>query len=387
MDKKTQRQDNQNRHQMDRRHFVGLTAIGVAAAGMGIGCIPNGKKRIPKVPPQAVQAEKGRICSILLHLGNNMWCDYPSESMGKTPEEGSALLEKKPDLSLICSDEVWRTVTDRAAGNGVNMIVVDLGEGLFYPSHPELAIEGTWSIEKMRAEISRLNALGIEVIPKLNFSTTHNGWMGDFSHMVSSKPYYRMCEEVIADVMEIFGHPRFFHIGCDEERADFQSKHQYKYVCARLDEYWWHDLFHLVDTVGKHGARTWMWSDHLWYHPDFIDRCPKSVIQQNWFYDSQNGGFDLSANTTSDLIRLKSFLTLDEAGFDQVPCGTNWVGGVRKSQNIGADDVIGKLVGFCHEHISPEHLMGVMMAPWDPTDAEHLDHLVRGIDLFSKTFA
>ena len=68
----------------------------------------------------------------------------------------------------------------------------------------------------MQAEIQRLNSMGIEVIPKLNFSTTHNGWMGDYSHMVSSKPYYRMCEDVIRDVVEIFGHPRYFHIGLDE---------------------------------------------------------------------------------------------------------------------------------------------------------------------------
>ena len=364
---------------------MGLTAIGVAAAGMGLGCVPNGKKQIPKLPSQTALAENGAIRSILLHLGNNMWCDYPSVAMGKTPQEGSAFLEKKPDLSLICSDEAWRKATDRAAEKGVNLIVVDLGEGLFYPSHPELAIEGTWSIEKMQAEIVRLNALGIEVIPKLNFSTTHNGWMGDYTHMVSSKPYYRMCEEVIADVMEIFGHPRFFHIGCDEERSDFQEKHGYKYVCTRLDDYWWHDLFHLVDTIEKHGARPWMWSDHLWYHPDFVERCPKSVIQQNWFYDSQNGGFDLETNTTSEQIRLQSFLTLDQAGFDQVPCSTNWVGGKRKSLGIGADDVIGKLVPFCREHISSGHLMGFMMASWAPTDTpEHLDHILRGIDLFSK---
>ena len=51
---------------MDRRHFMGLTAIGVAAAGMGMGCIPNGKKRIPKTHPQSALAEPNNIRSI--------WC-------------------------------------------------------------------------------------------------------------------------------------------------------------------------------------------------------------------------------------------------------------------------------------------------------------------------
>ena len=338
--------------------------------------------------PQTFTAELGDIRSVLLHLGHNMWCDYPSVKMGATLEEGAESLDKKPDFRLVCPDDAWRAAADRAASRGVNMIVIDLGEGLFYPSHPELAVEGTWSIEKMRKEIGRLNGLGIEVIPKLNFSTTHNGWMGDYTHMVSSKPYYRMCEEVIADVMEIFGNPRFFHIGCDEERATFQENNGYQYICARMGDYWWADLYHLVDTIERHGARPWMWSDHMWYHDDFCDRCPKSVIQQNWYYDSRNGGFDLETNKTSDLIRLQSFIKLDQAGFDQVPCGSNWAGHERRKLGIGADDVIGKLVAFCREHLAGEHLLGFMMAPWDSMDApERLEHTLHGIDLFAAAFS
>ena len=36
------------------------------------------------------------------------------------------------------------------------MIVVDLGEGLVYPSHPELSIKGSWTPEKLRTELDRL---------------------------------------------------------------------------------------------------------------------------------------------------------------------------------------------------------------------------------------
>ena len=114
---------------------MGLTAIGVAAAGMGMGCIPNGKKRIPKTHPQSALAEPNNIRSVLLHLGNNMWCDYPSLAMGKTPEEGTAFLENKPDLTLRCSDKAWREATDRAAEKGARCVIgaktaVDaIGEG------------------------------------------------------------------------------------------------------------------------------------------------------------------------------------------------------------------------------------------------------------------
>lgn len=376
---------------MNRRDFIGQSAISLAALGVGVSCTQKEKTvKIPKMESQTVTAEIGNIRSLLLHLGSNMWCDYPTELMGAPSPESAQYLENKPEFTNVWTDETWKRVTDHAAQAGVNMIVIDLGEGLFYPSHPELAIEGTWSVEKMQDEIRRLNGLGIEVIPKLNFSTTHNGWMGDYSHMVSSKPYYRMCEDVISDVVQIFGHPRFFHVGFDEERANFQENEKFKYICVRLDDFWWKDFMHIIENVEKHGARAWMWSDHAWYHEDFYERCPKSVIQQNWFYDSQNGGFDIEANTTTDQKRLIAFLRLEEAGFDQVPCGTNWSGGVRRKTGIGADDVIGKLVKFGREHISKEHLMGFMMATWEiygwdvANHEEHTEKIIHGIDLFKE---
>jgi hypothetical protein len=300
-------------------------------------------------------------------------------------------------LTSVCAadhlrfdEDAWRKVTAHMAGRGMNMVVIDIGEALVYPSHPELAIKGSWTPDRMRDAVRRLNTIGLEAIPKLNFSTTHNGWMGDYSHMASTRPYYRMCEEVFADVAEIFGHPRFFHIGFDEERASFQENEHFQYICVRLDEFWWKDFLHIVQNVEKHGARAWMWSDHAWYHEDFYERCPKSVVQQNWFYDSQNGGFDPATNTTSDLKRLQAFLRLDEAGFDQVPCGTNWPGGVRRKEGIGADDVIGKLVKFGRENISKDHLMGFMMATWeifcwDVTGwDDYYQKILHGIDLYEE---
>ena len=238
----------------------------------------------------------------------------------------------------------------------------------------------------MREEIAYMNSLGIEAIPKLNFSTTHNGWMCDYTHMVSSQPYYRMCEEVISDVMEIFGHPRFFHIGMDEERANFLEGEQSHYICVRKGDVWWEDFLHIVRTVESHGARVWMWSDYCWWNEDFYERCPKSVIQQNWFYDEKYGGFDIETNTTSNVRILKAYVKLDEAGFDQVPCGTNWVGETRRQLGVGADDVIGKLVQMCRKTVSKERLKGFMMAPWmlAMDDEETYQKVLRGIDLMEE---
>lgn len=335
-------------------------------------------------------AKAGDIRALLLHLGNNMWCDYPTELMGAPAPSSAESLDVKPGFSLPWTDEKWRLVTDRAARRGVNMLVVDLGEGLVYPSHPELAVAGSWDADKMRSEIERLNKLGIEVIPKLNFSTTHNGWMGDFRHMVSSKPYYRMCEDVIRDVSDIFGGPRYFHVGFDEERSSFQESEKFHYICVRLGEYWWQDFLHIVRCVEQCGARPWMWSDYAWRNEDFLSRCPKSVVQQNWYYDEENEGFELNGTDTLSQKILETYLALDKAGFDQVPCGTNWPGGGRRRQGLDADDVMGRLVKFCRENISREHLMGFMMATWEifawhvKDSDEYLQKILRGADIFEE---
>ena len=55
----------------------------------------------------------------------------------------------------------------------MNMVVIDLGEAIQYQSHPELAVKGSWPVEKFRKELARLRGMGLEPIPKLNFSTTH----------------------------------------------------------------------------------------------------------------------------------------------------------------------------------------------------------------------
>ena len=324
---------------------------------------------------------------MLLHLGHNMWCDWippdiDAAALAKQFEGGQSPM---PDTVLRCKDALWRETTDYIASKGMNMVVVDLGEGLVYPSHPELAIEGSWSPDKLRAEIKRLNALGLEVIPKLNFSTTHNGWLKHYRRLLSTETYYKVCEDVIRDVAEIFGTPRLFHIGYDEETARHQGgSKRCLYVQVRKGEFWWHDFFHIVRTVEKNGMRPWCWSDFGWDNREYFTRCPKSVLQCTWYYDESYGGFDPKTNKTSDHKRLLEFWDLEKAGFDQTPCGTNWVGWKRRQEGVGADDVIGKLVKMGREVIAPERLKGFMMAPWASCDTpENVAFIRRGVNLFA----
>jgi len=353
------------------------TFLGGAAAMAAAGCATK--------TPLARYVAPGEIKALLLHLGHNMWCDYLPDDMGqellRTPS-GKGV----PDVVLRSKDALWDKAVDRMVEKGLNMLVIDLGEGLVYPSHPELAIKGSWTPERMRAEIAKLNARGLEVIPKLNFSTTHNGWMKHYHRMVSTAPYYKMCEDVIRDVAEIFDTPRFLHVGCDEEYAHHQASDGYhRYITVRLKELWMHDFLHLVKTCEKNGMRAWTWADYGWDHPEFYTQCPKSVLMSNWYYDESYGGFELAENKTNCKKRLQGFYDLDKAGFEQVPCGTNWSGWKRRQLKIGADDVIGKLVKVCRRDISKSLLKGFMMAPWASCDTqEHLDFNLKGIDLFAE---
>jgi len=302
--------------------------------------------------------------AVLLHLGMNMW--HPSYAQLQT------------------TDAFWRQTVDALVKAGMNMLLVDVGEGVVLPSHPELSVRGSWSAEKMRAEIARIRKLGVEVVPKLNFSATHDAWLGEYSRMVSTPKYYEVVRDVIRDVAEIFGKPRLFHLGWDEETYDHQSG--YDYVVVRSEDLWWHDFLYTIDCCGKTGARPWVWSDFGWHHADYVKRCPKSVLQSNWYYDESDEGFDLS-DPRMDSCRpyVQLFLDLDRAGFDQIPCGTNWVGSGRKAKGMNADDVIGRLVDFSRKNISKERLKGFLMTSWVAMDTpENMKTILDGIRLFVR---
>ena len=102
----------------------------------------------------------------LLHLGTNMWVDRkmrPGEDLGQYGREYSYLSDE-----LRFDESLWREVTAEMKDAGFNMVIIDLGEGLVYPRRPELAIEGSWSAEKLAAEVDRLKDLGLDMPVELD---------------------------------------------------------------------------------------------------------------------------------------------------------------------------------------------------------------------------
>ena len=326
---------------LNRRDFISS-----AAGALALGACPTSAFAAAKPEPKF-------LWSYLVHFGVNSWKDVPLETQDPNmPEKW---------LTRCCADHVrfdepsWQRLSAALAKAGCNQIIIDLAEIVVYPSHPELAVKGSWSVERLRKELDRLRGMGFEVIPKMNFSACHDTWLKDYHRMVSTKKYYQVCEDLIKDAAEIFDHPRFFHLGYDEETASHQAKHLFA-VC-RQGELWWHDFLWFVKVTEKTGCRPWIWSDYIWNHKEeFLNRMPKSVLQSNWYY-----GAEFDTSKMKNAYRVDTYDVLDKAGFDQVPTGSNF----------SCDTNFAGTVKYCDAHCKPELLKGYMMAPWTRTFAIH----------------
>lgn len=308
------------------------------------------------------------IWALFLHLGYRMWGDN---------RKGVKL----PDL-LFCDDATWRAVIDRMAEVKMNMVLVDVGEGLILPSHPELAVKGSWSPEKMQKEVARMRSLGIEAIPSLNFSTLHDAWLGDYQYMVSTPEYYKVCSDVIRDVAEIFGRPRLFNIGMDEE-SDMGLQELHDYVVRRQGTLYWHDVSFYADEIEKYGGRAWMFGDEAWFHHDeFFRSFQKRILVSNWYYGRSFRVVEKPWQTP----RIRSYKEFDEHGFDQIPTGTIWYPDyLLKDKNIRANDVNFPLtVAHCRQVIAPERLKGFLMTHFCKTLPQNLDFIFHAIDLTAQ---
>lgn len=290
----------------------------------------------------------------LLHLGMNMWTDPDAPVPEGGPYVGNSYYSRK----LRCDRDVWTEVTNYMPTVGLNTILIDIGEAVIYDSHPELAIEGSWTPDELKAELARLRSIGLEPLPKLNFSACHDAWLGEYSKMVSSKIYLDVVRDLINEVCEIFDKPRYFHLGMDEETWDHQSR--YGYCVVRGEKLWWHDLLYMVDICEKNGARAWVWSDYYWHHPEvFVKNMPKTVVQSNWGYGRMPAK-DASGRYPAQYVQ--TYVDFAKLGYDQIPTSSTW------SWTGNTDETV-RL--FVRENMVNENLLGFMTAPWQATEAQH----------------
>jgi len=307
--------------------------------------------------------KQDKIWACLLHLSFNMWEEYISS---QRPYTGF-----RPYLEL--DEPLWHDTIQAMAKNGLNMVVIDLGDAILYESHPEISVRDAWSAKKLREELKKIRDLGLEPIPKLNFSAGHDTWLKEYSRMVSTDKYYEVCANLIREVCDLFNKPRFFHIGMDEETETHQRS--YKHIVIRNNDIWWGDFYYLVSQVEKNGSRSWIWSDYVWRQPElFYKKMPKSVVQSNWYYRT----FD----TTDERERqyINSYIEMNRAGYDQIPTGAYLIS--KYFPNLKSSELnIGSTVDFCKKNLDDKLLFGFLQTIWAPTIEENRDWILQGISL------
>lgn len=210
-----------------------------------------------------------KFWGLLVHLGSNTW-------------ENDHECKKVEGMEF--DREVWDKIVENCAKEGIDTIFLALGEGLRYESHPELAIEGSWTHEEMKVEIERLKKLGIRIIPKMNFSAYHDPWLQEYGRSLISTPeYYKVCKDLIEEVYELFEHPEYIHLGLDEEFRDFRGE-EGKYF--RRDEQLFHDWEYLFKCVRDTGAEVMMWSStcKMYADEEWMPHVSKSTIISGGHY-------------------------------------------------------------------------------------------------------
>ena len=291
--------------------------------------------------------------SILLHLGSNMWrkkTDYVPSYI-KDPDDDFIYRDH-----MYCDKEVWQKVTDFLPSCGINTLIIDVGDGVRLDSHPEIAVDGAWSKEEMREELKRLRALGLEVIPKCNFSCGHSAWLKDYAYMVGTETYYKVCDDIVAEIIELFDNPRFFHLGLEEEDAASQKNQPIAIV--RSPEIKMRDALRLFDVCLSRGVRPWIWTDQRTidaFGGDevFRSKMPPEVLHSNWYY----GLIRDTADVFETNVAARMYKKLADWGFDQVPTCSTW------SWHLSAKDTM----RLCSKHIDSTNVIGYMMAPWQLT--------------------
>jgi len=307
-------------------------------------------------------SEKKFMWANFAQLGSNMW-----NEPGNTRSRENRSTPCASDTFLF-DKESWDTYINYQKEKGVNTLLVDVGEAMRYESHPEIAIPGAWTHEQMRAEVERLQGMGFEVIPKLNFSTCHDVWLGVYARMISTPVYYEVCRDIIKDVCDVFK-PRFLHLGMDEETAANQRFRNIAIV--RQYDLWWHDLQYLVDCVERNNVRAWVWSDPLWHkQEEYLNKMPKTVLQSNWFYRNY---FENPEEPFKSY--LYAFDVLDQHGYEQIPTGSNCF----------CDDNFLGLTKYCTEHLDESRFLGMLQTTWERVaPGKWLEKHLRGTDQLAE---
>ncbi|GAB4239350.1 MAG: family 20 glycosylhydrolase [Acidobacteriota bacterium] len=224
----------------------------------------------------------------------------------------------KEDVPLLVS-----FIEEDLPREGVNVLVLEIGYGFRFPSHPELAAEGALDAGDVRALLRAARSRDIRLIPQLN-CLGHQSWAEHTFPLLVKYPEFdetpgqypnnegiycrsycplhpdvhRVVFALIDDLVTAFD-AKDFHVGMDEV---FLIASEHCPRCRGKDpaELFAGEVRALYDHLAEKGVRMWMWGDRFldgkttgigkWEaaengtHPA-VDRVPKDIVICDWHYE------------------------------------------------------------------------------------------------------
>lgn len=177
-------------------------------------------------------------------------------------------------------------IVDAMAEADMNMLVVDVEDGVKFKSHPELKRRYSVPMGTLKSLVERARKAGLEIVPKLNFAQStsqyHNEWFRPHNQGFDSDEYWKLAFELIDELVAECRPERFFHVGMDE---DMDRSHRQYAAAVRT----------LAEGVEARGLRPVMWKDNpvicpgIWEAAGEKSRAaekttPRSVVQVPWGY-------------------------------------------------------------------------------------------------------
>jgi hypothetical protein len=303
-----------------------------------------------------------------IYLGTNM-SGKPNKHINFCMEE-----EWEYRTTLYTDRGTWNKITAELPKRGFNTLLIDMSEGVKLDSHPELAIPGSWEKADFIQELDRLRKLGLNPLPKYNFSCMHNAWLQDYANMGGTKRYNEVCADIIRETIEMFGTPEYFHLGMEEEKIENQS--HYPVMRERTWKRRTEDLLFLCDVCREKGVRPWIWVDvqsieALGGAEKFRQNVPKDVLISNWWYSKIHYDGD------TEHPRTKLYRDIDSWGYEQVPTGSTYSYAYNLRQTMR----------YCKEYLKDENIKGFMTAAWQSTLPHYENGLLYDAEMFGQAKA
>lgn len=150
-----------------------------------------------------------------------------------------------------------------------------------WKSHPEIRVPNAMPADDLREEVAFARGHNIEPIPLVN-TLGHSEWIfknnrhlaiaedvqSPHAYNVSDPATYRFVFDIFRETLDLFNHPRFFHIGHDEVKIPaFDQFGRYPARPVNLKKgttrLFVEDTHRLAGWLRAHGARAMLWADML----------------------------------------------------------------------------------------------------------------------------